>query len=126
MGQSPITKTARRLVAARSWFDEAHVDRIRGVNGLPEERIVERSNILASASLPVVPVECHRRSQPLGVIALFELGLEMRAARLIAVTRSLRDHASDDEHVAEVPDELRSLIRASGCVRGADVVPAIL
>src|SRR3712207_8189468 len=47
-----------------------------------------------------------------------------RSARLVAVARAFGDDAGEDEHVLEVPDELRALVDARARVRGLDAFRA--
>jgi hypothetical protein len=77
---------AGRLVLARARPHEARVDRVGHVDALAGERVVELAHVRrVGARCPARLVERERRAQPARVVALLELGLEVRAARLVAV-----------------------------------------
>ena len=123
-----MVRGARRLVLPRARLDEADVDLVGDAHVLAEQRVLELPNVLhhALAAARVALVHRHGGAEEICVVAVLELGLEVRAARLVAVPRALRDDAREHQHVPEVTHELRALIGARRRVGDADVLRAIL
>src|SRR6185369_3791411 len=87
---------ARLLVLALARRHEARVDRVGDVDRLAGARVVELPDELDRTLLLV---DGERAALPLGVVALGERGLVVRAARLVAVPRAGRDDAREHQHV---------------------------
>src|SRR6185295_337527 len=115
-----------RVVATRTWLHERNIHVIGDMDRLAEERVVEGTLVAHRTFSTTFGVECKRRAEPVRVVALRELGLEVRAARLVAVARALRDDTCQDDHVFQVAHELGALVGALGGVGDADAREAIL